>query len=133
MLTLTIFIPTIAAFFLIFFNKKAEEEMRYFALGATAATFLVSLLLLKDFDPKDPGVQPVKTVTTVDEDGEESATEVRGIVKEWIPSWNIQYKLGYDGISLPLVLLTGFVCVLAMLASWSITKQDKVYLILYLL
>ena len=51
----------------------------------------------------------------------------------WIKGWNIFYKLGVDGISLPLVLLTSFVSMLAMLASWSITKQVKGFLILFLL
>src|SRR5579864_435937 len=41
----------------------------------------------------------------------------------WIPYFNIQYYLGLDGISLSLVLLTGFVCVLACLASFNIEKQ----------
>ena len=48
-------------------------------------------------------------------------------------NWNIYYRLGYDGISLPLVLLTSFICLLAMLASWSINKQVRGYLILFLL
>ncbi len=133
MLTLTIFLPTLGAIFLVFFNKKAEEEMRDCTLVATVLTFGCSLGLLAEFDTSDPGMQPVQSVTTTGEDGKEVTTETRGVVKEWIPSWNIDYKLGYDGISLPLVLLTGFVCMLAMLASWSIKKQVKGYLILFLL
>lgn len=125
LLTLTIFLPTIGAFFLLFFNKKEEEGMRYFALGATVLTFACSLALIGNFDFDEAGMQPV--VTT--EDGE----EVRGVTRPWIPSWNIHYQLGFDGISLPLVLLTGFICVLAMLASWTIKKHVKLYLILFLL
>ncbi len=101
-------------------------------MGATILTFVCSLFLLGDYDPKDPGIQPVQTVTTA-EGGQEAGEEVRGVSLPWIPSWNIHYKLGYDGISLPLVLLTGFVSALAMLASWGITKQVRLYLILFLL
>jgi NADH-quinone oxidoreductase subunit M len=54
-------------------------------------------------------------------------------VKEWVPSWNIYYRLGVDGISLPLVVLTGLVSTLAMAASWSITKHVRGYLILFLM
>ncbi|MCA9067380.1 MAG: NADH-quinone oxidoreductase subunit M, partial [Planctomycetaceae bacterium] len=125
LITLTMVRPTIFAFLLVFFNRDAEEEMRWCALGATVLTFAVSLALLGNFDINDPGVQPVAE----NADGE----EVRGITQPWIPTWNIYYKVGYDGISLPLVLLTGFVSVLAMLASWSIKKQVKLYLILFLL
>ena len=45
----------------------------------------------------------------------------------WIPSFNIEYYLGLDGISLRWSLLTGLVSVLACLASWNIEKQVKGY------
>ncbi len=53
--------------------------------------------------------------------------------RPWIPSFNIEYYLGLDGISLSLVVLTGLVSVLACLASWNIDKQIKGYFALYLL
>ena len=49
------------------------------------------------------------------------------------PSFNIYYFLGVDGISLPLVLLTSFLSMLAMWASWPIAKHVKAYCILFLL
>ena len=51
----------------------------------------------------------------------------------WIPAFDIYYFLGVDGISLPLVLLTSFLSVLAMWASWPITKNVRAYCILFLL
>src|SRR4029077_11869810 len=51
----------------------------------------------------------------------------------WIASWNVHYNLGLDGISMPLVLLTSLISWLAMLASTSVTKQVRGYLILYLI
>ncbi len=51
----------------------------------------------------------------------------------WIPAFDINYFLGIDGISLPLVLLTSFLSVLAMWASWPITKNVRAYCILFLL
>ena len=58
---------------------------------------------------------------------------VHGVSVEWIGSWNIHYRLGYDGISLPLVVLTSFISMLAAMASWSINKLHKGYFILFLL
>jgi NADH-quinone oxidoreductase subunit M len=59
---------------------------------------------------------------------------MQGMVRhDWIPSWDVYYFLGFDGISFPLVLLTSFLCVLAMGASWPITKHVKGYCILFLL
>ena len=51
----------------------------------------------------------------------------------WIKSFNIFYLMGTDGISFPLVILTSFVCMLAMGASWNIDKHVKAYCILFLL
>ena len=41
--------------------------------------------------------------------------------------------MGVDGISFTLVLLTSFVSLLSMAASWNITKHVKAYCILFLL
>jgi NADH-quinone oxidoreductase subunit M len=109
-----IFAPTIFAFFLIFFDKKAVEAMRVFSLAGTVVTFFLTLALLGIYTPGDGGIQ--------------------GKVKlPWISSWNINYQLGYDGISLTLVVLTGFVFLVSMLASWGIEKHVKGYLILFLI
>jgi NADH-quinone oxidoreductase subunit M len=51
----------------------------------------------------------------------------------WIKSFNIYYLMGTDGISFPLVILTSFICMLAMGASWNIDKHVKAYCILFLL
>lgn len=51
----------------------------------------------------------------------------------WIPAFRINYTLGLDGISFPLVLLTAFLCVLAMGASWTIQRHVRAYCILFLL
>ena len=42
------------------------------------------------------------------------------VQRPWIPSFGINYSLGLDGISFPLVLLTSFLGVLAMWTSWPI-------------
>jgi NADH-quinone oxidoreductase subunit M len=65
--------------------------------------------------------------------GEASATMQNAFNLPWIPSFNIEYYMGLDGISFPLVMLTALVSLLAMAASWSITKYVKGYCILFLL
>ena len=114
LLSLTIFTPTIFAVLLMAFDKKAEEGMRVFALIGTVVTFLLSLMMWGRFDMADAGYQ-------------------MSVNAEWIPTWNIGYTLGVDGISLPLVLLTGLVCMLACVASWSIKEKIRGYLILFLM
>src|ERR1700720_1429917 len=111
LLSAIIFLPTVGAFIIALgFNKRDEEPMRIFALITTVVTFILTIFLFKEFQ-----------------------YDVAGIKIPWIQYWNIFYQVGYDGISLPLVLLTSFICMLAMLASWSITKQVKGYLVLFLI
>src|SRR5690606_38215072 len=50
----------------------------------------------------------------------------------WIPSFDIDYFMGVDGISLPLLVLTAFITFLSMIASWTITKNVKAYCMLFL-
>ncbi len=145
LLTAIIFLPTIGALLLLLFNKKSEEAMRVFALCFTVLTFVATLFLLNEFNADDGGLQPIVSngeiveLYTVKEDGSIEAngkilTEfTRGTSTPWIENWNIHYRLGYDGISVPLVLLTSFISMMAMLASWSIKKLVKGYLILFLL
>ncbi len=151
LLSAIIFFPTLGALLLALLNGKNEEVLRSVALWVTVITFLLTLFLLGDFKTDDPGIQPVYHWTERDTmsqrlreyavDGQGRVVHngrvvedvERGVVYTWIPNWHIYYRLGYDGISLPLVLLTSLICMLAMLASWSVTKQVKGYLILFLL
>src|SRR5262249_37633679 len=54
-------------------------------------------------------------------------------VQSWINAFNIQYFLGMDGISFPLVVLTSFLSVLSFWAAWPIVKNVKAFCILFLL
>lgn len=114
LLSFIIFAPALGALFLSFLNKENVEAIRVFSLGVTLVTFIATIQLYMQFDAEAVGIQ-------------------MSVVKEWIPTWNIYYRLGVDGISLPLVILTSFVSVLAAVASWSIKKQHKGYFILFLL
>ena len=112
--SLIIFAPTLGAIALVLMPKDNEESLRYTALAVTAVTFLLTIALLPGYDISNANMQYV-------------------VKADWIPNWNIYYQLGLDGISLPLVILTSFISLWAMVASWSITKQIKGYLILFLL
>lgn len=114
LLSAIIFAPAVGAFLLAWFDKDAEEPMRYFALVVSVFTFFLTLQLYGQFDTTSGGIQ-------------------LAVMKPWIPAWNINYQLGVDGISLPLVLLTSLISMLGLMASWSIKKHVKGYLILYLL
>src|SRR5690349_14364210 len=51
----------------------------------------------------------------------------------WIKSLNVTYFMGADGLSIPMILLTALVAVIAVLASWGIEKHVKAYFALLLM
>lgn len=125
-LTAILFIPAVVAAFLSLpiIPKAREEVVRWITLATTAVVFLLSLWMA--WPQLFGAVGPAQF--TIGEAG------MQGIVKQpWIPAFNIEYLLGVDGISMPLVLLTTFLSMLAAAASWPITKHVKAYHVLFLL
>jgi NADH-quinone oxidoreductase subunit M len=150
-MSLVVFLPSIFALVLLFFPKGKEEAMRWWALMGTAATLGVSILLLIQF--KNDVVDRYGVNTNKVEERkvrEDASLEGRAKSREtaplgspalsndwlarypWIERFHIDYYLGADGISVPLVLLTTGLCFLAMIASWKIDKFVKGYLVLFL-
>ena len=52
---------------------------------------------------------------------------------EWIPSFNITYILGVDGLSLPMVILMALIGFISVFVSWNINTAVKGYFSLFLL
>ncbi len=94
--------------------------MKIFSLVVTAIVFLITAIMALpsqgawQFDTAVADMQKVFSVG-------------------WIPSFNINYFMGLDGISFPLVLLTTFITMLSMAASWPIGKHVKAYCMLFLI
>jgi NADH-quinone oxidoreductase subunit M len=118
LLTAIIFLPTFGAIAAAFFSNKSESAMRSFGNSITFITFILTLFAWSRFD----------SASITAEHPMEMAVKI-----PWIASWNVYYNLGLDGISMPLVVLTSLISWLAMLASTSVTKQYKGYLILFLI
>ncbi|MBY5989187.1 MULTISPECIES: NADH-quinone oxidoreductase subunit M [Roseovarius] len=116
LLSITTFIPAIAAFILAVFlrgeDEAAQRNAKWVALIATGLTFLVSLFILFDFDPNNTGFQFVEE-------------------REWL--LGLQYKMGVDGISVLFVMLTTFMMPITIAASWNVTHRVKEYMIAFLL
>ena len=51
----------------------------------------------------------------------------------WIPALNVDYRLGVDGLSMTMVLLTAIVTPLALLAHWKLDRNVKLFFFLFLL
>ena len=114
LLGMIVFLPVLWSIPLVWFDSQNKESMRYWTVLGTALTFILTIQLCTSFDVNQGGMQ-------------------HHFSWPWIAGWNVNYSLGVDGISLPLVVLTGLVSLLAALASWSIEKHVKGYCILFLL
>ena len=147
-MSLVVFLPSVFALGLMFFPKGWEEAMRWWSLFGTALTLGVSLCVFVYYksevvDRNSSGDQ-VAARQKMSLAGRASAADVAASKSEpplsdnwigrqpWIQRFNIDYFLGADGISLPLVLLTTILCFLSMIASWKIDKFVRGYCILFL-
>src|SRR3954471_1911143 len=109
-LTFLIFLPILGAAGVMI--TRSRDAARTVSLITCIATLGLSLLLLAFFDWSRSGVYGYA--------GEGGAGVVQLVqTAEWIPSFNIQYKVGIDGLSFPLVILTTFIFLLALVASWN--------------
>jgi NADH-quinone oxidoreductase subunit M len=126
LLTILIFLPMVGAVAVMF--VKNREQAKWTALVFTAITFLMSLLLFFTFKWGAIGTYDYL---------ENPIGKTAGVVQmvqeaNWIPAFNIKYKVGIDGLSFPLVLLSTFICFLSCIASWNIDKMTKGYMALFL-
>jgi len=113
-LSLLIFFPILGAVILLFINKEKAGVLRVVTLVFSLIEFVISLPLFFAFDAKTAAMQFVEDYW-------------------WVQSYGISYKLGIDGISLLLVLLTTFLTVLCILCSWrAITFRVKEFMISFL-
>jgi NADH-quinone oxidoreductase subunit M len=113
-LSLLIFFPLLGAIVLLFMKKENLDAFRWVTLIFSLVEFIFSLPLFFAFDSKTAAMQFVEDWW-------------------WVQSYGISYKLGIDGISLLLVLLTTFLTVLCILCSWrAITFRVKEYMISFL-
>jgi NADH-quinone oxidoreductase subunit M len=148
LMSLVIFVPSIFALGLLFFPKGSEEGMRWWTLFGTAITLMLSLWMFIDYYQQVYDFnRPHEDASTLyararRADFKQSQGISEGLShsnwlarREWMKmgSSYIDYYLGVDGISMPLVLLTTVVSFLAMLASWNIDRFVRGYCMLFLI
>ena len=106
LLSLAIWLPIIIGAILLLFGRETQATMvRWIALIGSVISFLVTLPLYSGFQLGTSAMQFVEK-------------------SSWIQRFNMNYHVGVDGISLWLVLLTAFINVIVVIASWeSITKR----------
>ncbi|MCA1900573.1 MAG: NADH-quinone oxidoreductase subunit M [Chloroflexi bacterium] len=113
LLSLILFLPTVAALIMLFLPSGETKLLRWFAFSASLIPFVLTLVLWAGFDPNAAGFQFEE-------------------VYPWYEALHSSLHLGVDGISLSMVLLTTLLTPLAILASFSVTDRVKPYMMLFL-
>jgi NADH-quinone oxidoreductase subunit M len=108
------FVPLLGAAVVLCLPARNATLIKQVALAFTLPTLGFGIALFESFDR---GVASFQFVDRV----------------PWIASFDIEYFVGVDGISITMVLLTALLCPLCVLASWGIDKGVKGYFALFLL
>ncbi|MDR9402084.1 MAG: photosynthetic/respiratory NAD(P)H-quinone oxidoreductase subunit D1 [Halothece sp. Uz-M2-17] len=113
-LTTVILFPLIASFFIPLIPDKDGKQVRWYALVIGLINFaLIVAGFYLDYDFSNPELQLVESYS-------------------WIPQLDLNWSVGADGISMPLILLTGFITTLAILAAWPVSLKPKLFYFLIL-
>jgi len=105
LLSLAIWVPIFAGILVLLTgDDKNASSARWIALLGALAAFAVTIPLYTGFNMADGGFQFQEGYS-------------------WIPTFNIHYHLGADGIAVPLILLTSFTTVLVVIAGWEVIEK----------
>jgi NADH-quinone oxidoreductase subunit M len=117
-LTVVTFFPLVGVLVLLFIKPEQKNTIRWVALITSLITLALSLLMLAQFNPQEPGLQLV-------------------VRAPWIvigQSWSIDFHLGVDGMSLLLILLTTVLTPISIASTWdAIQDRVKEFMIFFLL
>jgi NADH-quinone oxidoreductase subunit M len=103
-LSLVIWVPIVAGLIVLATGDRQPRAARVLALLGALAGLLVALPLWTRFDVKSTDFQFVQ-------------------LSPWIDSFNVNYHLGIDGMSLLLILLNCITTVLVVIAGWEVIKE----------
>ncbi|MEM9218481.1 MAG: NAD(P)H-quinone oxidoreductase subunit 4 [Cyanobacteria bacterium P01_F01_bin.150] len=113
-LTTLILVPLVASLCVPLLPDKTGKRVRWFALGAGILDFvLMCAVFWNHYDPASTSFQLVETVP-------------------WLPQIGVNWQVSVDGISVFLVLLSGLVTTLSMLAAWRVDRRPKFFYALML-
>lgn len=113
-LTTIILFPIAASLLIPFLPDKNGTWERWYALIVGLIDFtLIVYVFGSRYDFSNPGLQLVEKYS-------------------WVPQLDLNWSVGVDGLSMPLVLLTAFMTTLATLAAWPVTLKPKLFYFLIL-
>ena len=113
-LTLITFLPIVGVLLIPLVPKDNKNLIRGIAAFFTGLQLLLAIWIFVNFDRSTSAFQFTEQY-------------------KWIPSFNIEYFMGIDGLSVSMVLLTALLSFIGVFASWNIDKGVKGYFAMFLL
>ena len=106
LLTIIGLLPLVISFLIVVIPSKNIGLIKKVAFGGTTVIAIISILLAVGFDKSDTSLQYVQS-------------------NAWIPTFNINYSVGIDGISLVLILLSTILVPIVVLATWHESDRGR--------
>ena len=103
LLSTVVWLPIIGGALVLISGDKSPNVSRWLALLVSVLTFAVSIPLYTQFDNSTAAMQFVEKAA-------------------WVPQFGVNYYLGVDGISMPLIILTTFITILVVIAGWEVIQ-----------
>lgn len=118
LLSAIIFLPLLGAISILLIKNDKPRFYHWLAALWSGLTLALSLLLVSRYNTEVPkGKYVFQFLDRL----------------EWIPHFQIQYQVGVDGLSLPMVVLTALIVFLAVFVSWNITERSRLYFAMMLI
>jgi NADH-quinone oxidoreductase subunit M len=127
-LTLITFLPVLGMILILLIPKESKTQIKVAALVMVALQLVLSVLMMTKFNYNAGGIYDIKSFQFIEKF---KWIEISGV--SWLGKVKIDYFLGVDGLSMPMVLLTAIVSLIALISSWKIDKSVKGYFALFLL
>ncbi|MBW4643268.1 MAG: NAD(P)H-quinone oxidoreductase subunit 4 [Goleter apudmare HA4340-LM2] len=113
-LTAIVLLPLVASLLIPVLPDKDGKGVRWYAMGVGIADFaLMCYVFWQHYDVKSASFQLVESYA-------------------WIPQLGFNWAVSVDGLSVPLVLLAGFVTTLSMFSAWQVDRRPRLFYFLML-
>jgi NADH-quinone oxidoreductase subunit M len=127
-LSLITFLPILGMIIILALPKSQTKVIKSFTLLITGIQVILAVFIITNYNYAMGGIFEEATFQFIEK---WRWIDIDGF--SWLGKIKIDYFLGIDGISAPLVLLTAIVTFIATISSWSINKSIKGYFALFLL